>query len=58
MLKQTGIPVMPEPYLVQAEDIALGKVKFASTGSGVETYELYVNGQYHSEIKVDFIPYG
>ena len=27
-------------------------------GSGVQTYELYVNGAFHSKVTVDFIPYG
>ena len=58
LLKQNGVAVMPDPYPLRPEDVALGKVYVGLTGSGVQTYELHVNGQYHSEIKVDFIPYG
>ena len=55
MLKQNGVNVMPDEYVVRATDTSLMVVL---TGSGVQTYQLYVNDEYHSEIKVDFIPYG
>lgn len=55
MLKRNGVDVMPEPYVVQAADTVL---VMELTGSGLQTFQLYVNGVYHSEIKVDFIPYG
>ena len=55
MLKKNGVDVMPEPYIAQPTETS---IVVELTGSGVETYELYVNGEYHSEIKVDFIPYG
>ena len=58
LLKKDEVAVMQDAYTLQPEDIALGKVYVVLTGSGVETFELYVNGAYHSEIKVDFIPYG
>ena len=55
MLKKNGVDVMPEPYIAQPTETS---IVVELTGSGVQTYELYVNGEYHSEIKVDFIPYG
>ena len=55
MLKKDGTDVMPEPYIAQPTETS---IVVELTGSGVQTYELYVNGVFHSEIKVDFIPYG
>ena len=55
MLKKDGVDVMPEPYPAQPTETSL---IVELTGTGVQTYQLYVNGEYHSEIKVDFIPYG
>ena len=55
MLKKNGTDVMPEPYIAQPTETS---IVVELTGTGVQTYELYVNGEYHSEIKVDFIPYG
>ena len=55
MLKKNGTDVMPEPYIAQPTETS---IVVELTGSGVQTFELYVNGEYHSEIKVDFIPYG
>ena len=55
MLKKDGVDVMPEPYQAQPTET---KLVVELTGSGVETFQLYVNGAYHSDIKVDFIPYG
>jgi hypothetical protein len=55
MLKKDGKDVMPEPYIAQPTEAS---IVVELTGSGVQTYQLYVNGEYHSDIKVDFIPYG
>ena len=55
MLKKNGVDVMPEAYVAQPTETSL---VVELTGTGVQTYQLYVNGEYHSEIKVDFIPYG
>lgn len=55
MLKKDGVNVMPESYVVQNTEIPL---VMELTGTGLQTFQLYVNEQFHSEIKVDFIPYG
>ena len=55
MLKRDGVDVMPEPYVAQPTETSL---VVELTGTGLQTFQLYVNGAYHSEIKVDFIPYG
>ena len=55
MLKKDGMDVMPEPYVAKPTETS---IVVELTGSGVQTYQLYVNGKYHSDIKVDFIPYG
>ena len=55
MLKKDGVNVMPESYVVQNTEIPL---VMELTGTGVQTFQLFVNEQFHSEIKVDFIPYG
>ena len=55
MLKKDGVDVMPEPYVAQPTETTL---VVELTGTGVQTYQLYVNGEFYSEIKVDFIPYG
>ena len=54
-LKRDGVDVMPEPYVAQPTQTSL---VVELTGTGVQTFQLFVNGEYHSEIKVDFIPYG
>jgi len=53
-LRQNGVNVL-EPYQAQPTETA---VVVQLTGSGVQTYELYVNGAFHSKVTVDFIPYG
>ena len=53
-LKQNGVNVL-EPYQAQPAETS---VVVELTGSGVQTYELYVNGAFHSKVTVDFIPYG
>ena len=55
MLKRDGVDVMPEPYVAQPTETTL---VVELTGTGVQTFQLFVNGEYHSDIKVDFIPYG
>ena len=55
MLKLDGVNVMPEPYVAQPTETSL---VVELTGTGVQTFQLFVNGEFHSEIKVDFIPYG
>ena len=55
MLKKDGVDVMPEPYVAQPTETTL---VVELTGTGLQTYQLYVNGEFYSEIKVDFIPYG
>ena len=49
-----GVNVL-EPYQAQPTE---NSVVVQLTGSGVQTYELYVNGAFHSKVTVDFIPYG
>ena len=53
-LRQNGVNVL-EPYQAQPTE---SSVAVQLTGSGVQTYELYVNGAFHSKVTVDFIPYG
>ena len=53
-LRQNGVNVL-EPYQAQPTETS---VEVQLTGSGVQTYELYVNGAFHSKVTVDFIPYG
>ena len=53
-LRQNGVNVL-EPYQAQPTE---NSVVVQLTGSGVQTYELYVNGAFHSKVTVDFIPYG
>ena len=53
-LRQNGVNVL-EPYQAQPTE---NSVEVQLTGSGVQTYELYVNGAFHSKVTVDFIPYG
>ena len=53
-LKQNGVDVV-EPYPAQPTET---HVQVELTGSGVETFDLYVNDTFHSKVTVDFIPYG
>ena len=53
-LKQNGVNVL-EPYQAQPTETT---VDVELTGSGVQTYDLYVDGAFHSKVTVDFIPYG
>ena len=53
-LRQNGVNVL-EPYQAQPTETS---VVVELTGAGVQTYELYVNGAFHSKVTVDFIPYG
>ena len=55
MIRKNGVDVMPEPYVAQPTETTL---VVELTGSGVQTYQLIVNGEVHSDFDVEFIPYG
>jgi serine/threonine-protein kinase len=55
MIRKNGVDVMPEPYFAQPTETTL---VVELTGSGVQTYQLIVNGEVYSDFDVEFIPYG